>query len=278
MMPTELRRWSEPVLTLQPGNDARARWQLLNTTGEILGSIGNLDHAQTLVAEAAAISDELGDARLIASSRTYLGHLAMFRGDYKLGRTLYDEAAELNDSSGAASADRAIDRVNLGWALVLERDVERAEYVLLEGLEHARRAQSRMLEAGIVANLGGVALEKGEFGRAEQCLRDALAASADVGELRFVADCFGQLARAAAGRGEYDRAAVLKGVSDGQLERAGGVFVLIPREDLEVVAMRAIGEERWREGVARGGGLSLDDALHYALERPQSTATASNGP
>jgi predicted ATPase/class 3 adenylate cyclase len=266
MMPTEVRQWSEPVLALPPGHDARARWQLLSTTGEILGSIGDLGRAQTLLAEAAAMAAELGDSRLIASSRTYLGHLAIFRGDHELGRTLYAQAAELNDSSGASAADRAIDRLNLGWALALEHDLEPAEHVLLEGLEYARRAHSRMLEGGVLVNLGGVALEKGDFDRAEQCLREGLTASADVGEFRMVADSFGQLARAAAGRGEYDRAAVLTGVSEGLFARAGGVFSMVPRADLEAVAMRAMGEELWRERVARGRELSLDDALHYALE------------
>ena len=112
------------------------------------------------------------------------------------------------------------------------------------------------------------ALAEDEFERADGLARDALTVFATQRERIGVAEALDTLAAVAAARADSERAARL----DGAAERIHETIASRPAPFERVISGRfiaasqaAVGATRWRPGWEFGHGLSLDEAIAYAL-------------
>ena len=264
---SESVRWCDAVLALPAGDDLEARWRLLTISAEMLAMLGERERARAMLSEADPIAHQSGDPALISASLAYFGHLAVSEGDYSGACELYERATALDDDAGASAERRAIGRLNLGWALQLEEDFERAERVLAEGLDLARAAGRPMIESGIRGNLAHVGLRRGDYDTVEAEAREALRLAGDTGEYRIIEEALVLLARSAAAQGKFERGAILTGAAEAIRESGGAGFgAMVPREGLAVEARAALGGEAWDEHIEKGRALSPDDAVAYALD------------
>jgi len=91
-----------------------------------------------------------------------------------------------------------------------------------------------------------------------------------------------RLAWIAAINGDFERAARLLGAANRQWQLIGRVLYgarhwLAGREDCETRTRAALGDQAYDKAVRYGAALTLDQAVHYALGKPEPPAKTSKG-
>jgi len=119
-------------------------------------------------------------------------------------------------------------------------------------------------------NLGWAALMRGDQEHAEVLHRESLALSRQLGDQLVAAEALDGLACSASARGEAERVARLFGAAEALREAVG--YRQEPREHALrepylVAARPRLSEARWDAAWAEGGGLGLEEATAYALEK-----------
>ena len=151
----------------------------LNSLAEALSDSGLLDEAEALLNEAVAISRDRPDGEPHqADSLTLMGTLLMEKGEYQAATPLLRKALALHRKHGNAESRLAARvLVSLGGALWLEKNLDTAEPMLLEGLAMLHRVvgKSHPDVAEAQRYLGWVLAQKGDHAAAEAMFRESLA-------------------------------------------------------------------------------------------------------
>ena len=191
-------------------NQPEVQASLMNTIGNVYGSLGLYDRAQPLLEEALQtrrriLADEHAD---IARSMNNLGSVLLRKGDYSRAEPLFREALameqKLQHEEGVARS-----MSNLGWLLLVKGDYEGAEPFFrealmirrLQGDEHPTVAQS-------LNNLAVLYDMMGDYEGAEPLYREALALNRKLlGEKHpSVASSLHNLGSLLYSKGDYDQA------------------------------------------------------------------------
>ena len=209
-----------------------------------------------------------------------LGYLAINEeGDYGRGVTLWEEGLALAREAG--DPDRVGTTLsNLGYVAVLQGDNERATVLSEEALVFADELGS----AGVnivpeaLVNMGLATLGLGEHKRARASFEGALVMSQDVGQKPTIINTLEGMASLAGALREATRAAHLWGAAEAAREATG---IALPPGDRALHgpnlgdARSQLGEERWRQALAEGRAMPLEEATKYALfketDRPEAT-------
>ena len=169
------------------------------------------------------------------------------------------------DSQGRSSANHV-----LGVALQMAGDLDGAREVMNERLEHARITGNHSVVSVETANLSMVERQLGNLDRAEALSLEALRMDSRTGDEMTVPWTINGLAAVTAAQGRLERAAMLLGMAESLLERAGGEWPPDEREQYEgTIATLAAGLSPAGLGNARSAGaaMSLDAAVAFALSR-----------
>ena len=304
---SEGKKWLEEALALD-GGDPSLRAKVLGGAGELSHSLGDLNRAQELRAEALAVSSQLGDEAQIAAALNGLAFVIRRKGEFARARAMHQEALELfrklNDMWGVS---RSMDL--LGRAAAFQGDFEAALPRLEEGLRMWRLVGDREGIAESTAMIGMVALGKGDYARAGRQLREARKIMEELGDPRGVAKMTVALADVefndgdpVAAHARYVEALVLfkdvqdkwwtawclegmAGVSQNDPERAVLLFgasvalreaIGAPRppafqsyHERNLTAVRnRLGEERFEVVCAKGREMTPEEAVERALDVP----------
>jgi predicted ATPase/DNA-binding CsgD family transcriptional regulator len=111
-----------------------------------------------------------------------------------------------------------------------------------------------------------IALQLGEWARAERDAHEALALAAELGAQLGVPDILECLAGSAAGAGSHDEAARLLGAGDAARRSMGAVRFAVHEANYQaaVATIRAaLGDDEFAQAWADGAGLSTDEAIAY---------------
>jgi tetratricopeptide (TPR) repeat protein len=226
--------------------------------------------------ESLALSRALGDDLGVAWSLARLGLLAMFQGEWAAARPPFEESLALSRALG--------DRWGTAWCLHLlaclyvfsgRGDPAEALRVERESLAIWQETGNRRDLAYTWWALGGIALRQPDPARARGYFRQALPIQAEIG------DKFGMLltlacwATAAAMAHEHERAACLAAAARAAAERTGVPVPDFARALLDehlARSRRSVGEEAWTAAEERGGALSLEQAVAYALAAAPAAA------
>ena len=203
--------------------------QQLVDWGDALVRKGDIDRAETLLVEALKISET--HPKLVHLSGKTLAELtsvAHARGDLATARAWADESLALSRS------------FNRNWAI-----------------------------ANSLNKLGRVALAQGDDLVATAAWCESAERFHAQGDQRFIPCCLEGLARAACARREYAQASRLLGAGSSIRKAIGTPLPPVDqpsmRETLSTLR-RSLGDEAFNELYADGAGMTLDDAVVYALQ------------
>ncbi|HEY8743065.1 MAG TPA: tetratricopeptide repeat protein [Chloroflexota bacterium] len=260
---SEGRAWLADLLAL-PGAATRDRLRgdALVSAGLLALWHGDYDTARVQLEEGCAIGQEIGDQRIVAYARTFLGRVARDQGDdqraaslgtagvalfrglddpWGLGLALHflGLAEELTDTASAqtrfeesatlfrqlrVSADLAMPQRGLGLVAFRRGDYVQARIWFEESAARFREAGDDWSLAMLLHNLGCVAQNQAHSKDAEALFRQSLQAWRELGNSRGAALCLTGLAGFAATEKQAARAARLFGAAEAIREASGAVL------------------------------------------------------
>jgi non-specific serine/threonine protein kinase len=186
---------------------------------------------------------------------------------------LYEEGIALCRNSGyeVLLADTL---VNLGYARLLQRDLEQATKLSEEAIALYRKQGFRHARIAVpVDNLGWAALVRGDVEDAEVKYQESLMLCRELGNELVAAESLQGLACVAGKRGDMERSARLFGAADA-LFRARNISHDLPEEqELRESYLEDALEQNsaaWEEG----SKLTFEEAIEYALSGNQSPPPA----
>jgi predicted ATPase/class 3 adenylate cyclase/Tfp pilus assembly protein PilF len=251
-------------------NEAReARLWLLGCLGLVAWEREELGQATQLFEEILALSREMSDIWLIATSLSNLALVSHSRGDSERATELYEESMDLFRELGdKQSLARCLN--DLGMVVYSQDDLGRAAQLTEEAVALFRELGNRGGVSVGLYNLGWIALLQDDTGRAADLYRESLSLSWETGLNLLTQSALEGLACLAGARGEAERAAQLWGAAQALHETKG-----IPRDpdflaeaDARISAVRSgMGVEAWEGAQHKGRAMTLDEAVSYALEK-----------
>ena len=190
------------------------RGRAFEGAGRLALHLNDLERAEKYARECLGLATEVGDPADAAQSLTTLALVASSRGDLAEARSLLSEGVEIaRRGNDLASLTSALDF--LAELELTEGDVVGARAHFEEALALREAAGSPGWIAWSHSNLGLIAYAQGEFDKALEWYRRALAPAQELGISQLVGDCLIGIAAVAARRGEICRAARLLAAAGG---------------------------------------------------------------
>ncbi len=243
----------------------------LSNLGIVVYDQGDYSGARSLFVEALALQREIGEPQGIASLLGNLGVLAREQGDLASARALFEEAVPILRRTGNKQI-LANTLSNLGALAHDQADFDAAHAHYEESLQLRRELGDRSGTAISLINIGLSAKDQKEFDAARSFLNESLTLLRAIGDKRLIAYALEAAAGAAAATERPEnlgRAAQLWGAA--QALRAVLGAPMPPNEqathEQEVAHTRAaLGQPTFTDAWVQGGGMTLDQAVTYALD------------
>jgi DNA-binding SARP family transcriptional activator len=274
----EGRRWLEGAMAMtEAAPGTRVRAQVLFAAGVLATLQAQTALAEPWLEESAATAEAIGDRRLEAYARNYLGLSLVQRGrpegEIPIRAALW-WLREAGDLYGMRLSYLLL--ASLGMA---RGELEVAMEDAAEGVRIARLfGQDR--ELGIALQvLGSVQLMRGDLPAARATLRESLAALHRDPMYLFLARGLDTLARVGFARGEWGEGVRLSGAAAAIRTTIGAEAFALDRASLDehlAAARAALGEEAFERARAEGGALGLDGAITHALAESARVAEGSD--
>jgi len=250
--------------------DEAARTRALHDHGYLVFWQGRYELARQRFADSLSLAERLGDASLQALALAGLARVAL--------NSDMDEAVSLLRHADAVSRDlsdsdhgRSSALHVLGVALQMSGDLLGARKVMSARLAMGRSSGDQFIVWVESANLSMVERQLGHLDRAEQLILQALTIDSTRGDEMSIAWTINGLAAVTAAKGAHQRAATLVGIAAAMLERAGGQWPPDERKQHEETLSTlttALSPDELRDALTRGAGLSVTDAVAFALAVP----------
>ena len=244
----------------------------LNGQGVLELEGGDMAAAKRLQQESLRLSTQVEDRRGTAIASADLALIALIEGDRSAIEQLEGATAtfaELGDRWGVA-----VGRANLGWALFLDGDLERAASKLLAALSAARETGQDSLVALVLSNLGDVALARGDASGAAEHFKSALSLAFAIGDKIPCATALEGLAATAVRKAEAVRAATLLGCSDALRAETAAARMedeLVRVQSCEEEARSHAGSRAFDDAREQGRAMTFEAAVAFALRGPADT-------
>jgi predicted ATPase len=292
------------ALAAAPAARASARARALSEAGNLAFWQADLDDAEQLGREALALAREHGDRSGSGYALNLLGMIAGTRSDHT-AEELYEESLAEYEAAGdetgrllplqnlASNAlargdnERAISLLRervagtrgrdtyslalaiglLGFALAANGESEEARQSFEESLEICRLHGFSRAEAEVLGGLADL-MRTTSPSRALEDYRESIELAWEMGYLAQVADCLRGIAAIALAGGDARDAATLLGVFAGLDERIIPSLSQKDKEELDAAPAQArelLGNDAFDAAWAQGGGLSVDQAVEFAL-------------
>jgi predicted ATPase/DNA-binding SARP family transcriptional activator/Tfp pilus assembly protein PilF len=251
----------------RPGGDGALRARALGRAGLIASQQGLYDRAKRLLSESQAYWREADAPAELGTDLMRLGVVASGAGDFDEARDAFAEALELGRRVGDKRLQSSALN-NLGEIARLAGDLATARARYEESVELDLERGSTYGVALRRLNLGGLALEEGEYERAEQQVLAALEASFAISSDDMTISCLEVLAAVAARRGDTRHAVRLLGAAGAQREHLGFVAPACEARLIDSTAALVEGElapGELQAARAEGRALSLDEVVQALL-------------
>ena len=264
----EAREWLERLLAVDmPPSRVRA-WGF-QKAGWLNRASGDIEKARMLLDHALSMSREVGDKYRAGMSLVDLGEAARdHQGDLTRAIEYHSEALSLFQEVGN-NQGIGVTSYCLAQTHMQKGDLEIAGQLWQKGLDLSHREGDKSHAAWGLQGLGDVALLKGELAEAMSLHRKGLTYLSEIMDQPRMVLSFEALAQIAAAQGQPQRAAILWGAAEKLLkvlnmpvvEPAGQSFYtsLIP------TVRDQLGDEAFEAAWAKGRGLTLAQAIEYAL-------------
>jgi tetratricopeptide (TPR) repeat protein len=222
--------------------------------------------ARAIFNESLALFRELRSATNITWLIGDLGLVAYQLGDYPEAHLRFEEALEGFQSMHLVEGGGEL-QIRLGDLARSEGDLDRAEAFYRESLSQFRSFGYPLGTASALHKLGQVARARGQFAEAASLLAEGLQMQREAGNKQGIAECLVAIAGLASGGGRLERAARLFGAADALLGRIK--VPLAPADqavfDRDLSVCMSTGEAAWQKAWQDGRGMTMDEAVTYAL-------------
>jgi non-specific serine/threonine protein kinase len=228
---------------------------------------GDYESAVRWYNQALATTRRVGSAADVAVVLSNLGNIALVQGEPSRARALHEEALGLRRGAGH--------RVGVAQSEICLGVVAEAEGDYAAALAHFQAALAVASELGdqrTIAlahrNLAGIHHIEGRWAEAGQECRRALSVAQGARDRRAVAACLEGLAAVAAATGDSSRGVRLFGAAESLRQTMGIPPVSFATDEYDrhtAAARDPLGDEAFQAAWAEGQGMSLDDAVAYAL-------------
>jgi non-specific serine/threonine protein kinase len=215
------------------------------------------------------IAREHGEAYLVAYGLLLIAIGQLYgEGDRPGAEAMLEESLALARGQGDAFLT-TLALINLGYAGILERRLDRAEPWLSEGLAVARSLGNPWALAAALVNAGLLALAKGELENAHALCTQSLRLRAQAGDRWGMLQSLEALVQVWAARGDAQRTACLMGATAAIGGAIGAPVPATVRESharLQEHVKALLGEAEFGEAWSRGHALTLERTVALACE------------
>jgi tetratricopeptide (TPR) repeat protein len=229
-----------------------------------------------------ALWREQGDRRGLASAQLYLAQSVwLMSGDLTRAKTLLEESANLVRRAGAGTPHNTVlatyvDSPIQSLARLAEQqgDLGRARELIDEALARCKASGDSHGFANGLRSLALLSCKQDDADRATTLFKEALRLYHGLADVPCSWNSFILLAYAATLQGCYARAARLLGAADIQQSTSGMIplmFVRAVHDDTITAARSGLGDDAFAAAWAEGRGMTLNQAVADALERPNLT-------
>ncbi len=237
---------------------------------------GDYSSAQSNFERSLACWRMLPDRLAIARCLHNLANVIKVRGDYARARWALREATDIFEELG--------DRSGAAWSINQQGDIAREQGDMAAARGFYQRALSAFREAGdrwgsarSLADLGSIDCERGDAlaAHAEYC--EALEIFASLGHRRGIARALEGCACLALAQGHAARALKLAGAAAHLRKLISACLPQAEQSKLDqrlLPAWESLGNVEGRDAWATGSAMSLERAIRYALEGPESAISA----
>jgi predicted ATPase len=263
--PQEGMRWFEALLE-RPEAEAVApdvRGHALRSYGSSAHIAGELERAEQVFEQSLALFEQLGDEHGRAVLLHRVGIRAMHRGVLERARELVDESDEIHERTGDLWG-RAQTVGTLGAIARDAGDKEGAAELIEQSAGMALEVGVRWWQGGMLAELAALSLNAGRVDEGAAYAREALALADELRDRPGRVFAVGLLARAAAERGQAERAGRLWGAIEHEV--AGAPLGGWQRHRDECAErIFAAASPDFERGRSEGRDWMLDETVKYAL-------------
>jgi predicted ATPase/class 3 adenylate cyclase len=261
------RGWLERLLS-KPDADIEpaVRIRALLAWGDAAFWQSDRDAAETAWQEAVDLAREIRDHSLLAWSLLDLADIPTFAEDYDRAEAMLTESLAAAEEGGDRILASEVGAV-LGRLAYFRGDIATAGERYRQAVAAERELGADRFLAINVGRLGDVEVQLGEFDAAETHYRESLAKVKEAGNVVVTAIMLVYLAWLASRRSDPRRAARLLGAVTRIVDDiGGGPFPEIPVwSEAEDEPRRALGDQEYEALRAEGYGMSLEEAVAYAL-------------
>jgi predicted ATPase len=265
---TEGREWLSRALMKSPEHTL-ARGKALSGAGTLAGLQNDHAAARALHKEALAIYQELGDQLGISSALLQLGTSAYDEGDHASARSLFEQSLaikrEFGDRLGTAMLLN-----NLGIVAQEQGDYAMAKTLYEQSLKIKRQIGDHLGAAISLHCLARMACQQADYVKALSLCQESLVIERDLEDKLGIADCLEGLAEVACRTEKPTNAARLFGAAELIRKTYGAPVFSVDRGHYESVvaeARRMLTPKEFEAAWAEGRGMSLAEAIAYALQR-----------
>lgn len=243
--------------------------------GQLLGELGPAaERAAAAEATLEAVGDPVGRRTVLG----FVGDIAADLGDFDGARAHFARARELVDGD-EAELDVGFWHANMGRTAMRSGDAATARRELEEAEVHLRSTPKWYL-AHVLVQLGSLARRRKDLERADTLLGEALEHLRAFGAAIEAVSCLDELARVALDRRDPERAATLFAAATGLRDATAVAMAAEDRKTLARDidrARSALAPGPFAEAWGRGLGLSVDQAAEFVTS-PARIRTAAATP
>ncbi|MDM7913975.1 MAG: tetratricopeptide repeat protein, partial [Candidatus Eisenbacteria bacterium] len=264
----------EALAMLQEIDDPAARAASLSMLGTIECDAGNYDRAVSLLEEGIELRRRAGVLAALTAPLLNLGVIHARRGDLDSAQRCYEEALAV----ARETEDRPSEGVCLGNLSATARDrgdLEKAESLAEQSLEILRATENHRGLGHGYRTLGSIRMQRGRLPEAEEALRMELRILRDSEDARQIFENLEAFARLLLAQGRFEASAILHGALDSVRAQKG--YPIPPSEEPiregDLARLReALGEKGFAAACARGGTMSLDQAVGFVEDGGPASA------
>jgi predicted ATPase/DNA-binding winged helix-turn-helix (wHTH) protein len=236
---------------------------------------GDYAAGKRLLQESLALFREIDDPKGVARVLGALAWLSIQRSDYPEAEAPAREAVDCARATG----DRTLLFCSLAWLAIALREQGRsaeARELYEQSLAQARALGAPFEIGNILKEIGRAECDEGRHDLAEKHFAEGITILHDLGNLPGVIDSLEGLASAAAATAAPRRAARLWSATDALRQEIGNARSVpegIAYERQLKAVRAALTAEAFNRAWNEGRAMSLDDAVHYALDRRSTDNT-----
>ena len=259
----------ERLLALDSGNEpTEERARALDVGGFLLWSLNRLPEARVYLEESIQIAETLQDDSLRVWPLMYLGWTFWGLGEYENARKSLERCLAIARTLGENGRGAVgVAMAYLGDIPYAQGDLPEARRLYEEAIELLRELQNPSMLTPSLRRLAYVDVHEGKYEPAIGLFDECLVLNRQLGHPHGMIACLAGYAAICLARGSVERAAVLYGCVEKQLQRIGNTLLFTDTVEYEH-SMEELKQKLDKELLSaareKGAGMTLEQAVEFA--------------